>query len=169
MAGRRAERVGHEVRAVIAELLLREARDPAMAPIVVTDVKVTADLGLARVYYRLLLAEGELERGRRGAARGLRRATGWMRSEVGKRLGLRTTPALAFHYDEGQDRAMRVNTLLKEIGAGDGGPAVDEAARARREDDDDLGDGDDGFDEDDDDLDDDDEDEGYGEPPDDAD
>jgi ribosome-binding factor A len=168
MASRRAERVGHEVRAVIAELLLREARDPAMATIVVTGVKVTADLGLARVYYRLLLAEGELERGRRGAARGLRRATGWMRSEVGKRLGLRTTPALAFHYDEGQDRAMRVSTLLKEIGAGDGGPALDEAVRARREDDDDLGDGDEG-DEDDDGLGDDDEEEGYGEPPDDTD
>lgn len=157
---RRLERVGREVRSILAELLLREARDPAMAAVVVTDVKPTSDLSLARVYYRLLVPDEALEKGRRAAERGLKRASGWMRGELGGRLGLRITPELEFHYDEGQDRAMRVNTLLKEIGAGE---VVADEAKARREEDDlgheddDFGDEDEGFG--------DDEEEGYGEPP----
>jgi ribosome-binding factor A len=165
-AGRRVERVGRAVRAVIAELLLREARDPAMAAVVVTDVKLTADLSLARVYYRLLLGEDALAKGRRAAERGLRRATGWIRAEVGNRIELRIVPELEFHYDEGQDRAMRVNELLKDIGAGTGAaavPADDAPPAAARRDEEDLDDSEVVDDDDDDD------DEGYGEPPEDED
>jgi len=166
-AGRRVERVGRAVRAVIAELLLGKARDPAMAAVVVTDVKLTSDLSLARVYYRLLLGEDALAKGRRAAERGLRRATGWIRGEVGNRIELRIVPELEFHYDEGQDRAMRVNELLKDIGAGTGAaaePAVETPPAAARRDEEDFDDSD-VLDEDEDD----DDDEGYGEPPEDED
>lgn len=111
MAGHRRDRVAHRIRAELAALLLREARDPRLQAVTVTDVQVTPDLRLARVYFRTLTAEAAP----RETQAALRRATPFLRSALGHALGMRATPELRFEYDTMPDAARRMDALLGEV------------------------------------------------------
>jgi ribosome-binding factor A len=108
MAEHRRDRVAHLLQAELARLLLREVRDPRLRGVTVTAVKMTADLRLARVYYRTLpgAAAG------REVGRALAKAAPFLRSAAGKALGLRVTPELRFEYDSLPEVAERVESLL---------------------------------------------------------
>jgi ribosome-binding factor A len=111
--GSRPERVADQIRAEIAELLVREVHDPGVGFVTLTRVRVTPDLQQAHVYYTTL---GD-EKSRRNTERALGRAAGFLRRQIGARLRLKRTPELTFHYDEsiaGQDR---IEQLLNEIHA----------------------------------------------------
>ena len=111
MPSTRPSRVGDQLRAEISDLLARQVHDPGIGFLTVTQVTVTPDLQVARVYYTTL---GD-ERARRDTARALGRATPFLRRQIGSRLRLKRTPEIEFLYDEsiaGQDR---IEQLLNEI------------------------------------------------------
>jgi ribosome-binding factor A len=111
---KRVERVTERVREEVASLISQEMTDPRVEGAVVTRVRMTDDLGLARVYLRMMQGGDDLQR-RNAMITALERASAGIRREVGRRVGLRTAPELRFHYDEGQDHAERVDALLAEI------------------------------------------------------
>lgn len=96
-------------------MLLRGAiKDPAVAGAIVHAVEVSGDLQHARVYVRLgALSASEAER--RALLRGLGRASGFLRRELGQRLRVRYTPELRFEWDDTAERATRIESLLEEI------------------------------------------------------
>jgi ribosome-binding factor A len=108
MADHRRERVEHLVRGEIARLLQQEAKDPRLGAISVSEVRMTADLRQARVFFRIVGDRLDVA----GATRALERATPFLRGAVSRALGLRVTPALAFEYDVTLDRARRLEALL---------------------------------------------------------
>ncbi len=110
MAEHRRDRVAHLIQAELATLLLREARDPRLQTVTITAVRVTADLRLARVYFRTLTPEAAP----REALAALHRATPFLRRALGRALGMRVTPDLRFEYDTTPDTARRVDALLDE-------------------------------------------------------
>lgn len=95
----------------IADILLRKTKDPRLHAVTVTDVELTDDLRLARVYVTTL-QQGE---GEALAMSGLRRAAGFIRGEVGKRLSLRYNPSLEFHKDISGPRGDRILALLEDL------------------------------------------------------
>jgi ribosome-binding factor A len=95
--------------------LTRELGDPLLSEIVVTEVSLSDDLGVADVSVRLL-SDDSTDR-RRAAVRALRRASHKLQRSVGGKLALKKTPALRFRYDVGHDAARRVDELLREIAA----------------------------------------------------
>lgn len=109
MADHRRERVEHLLRAELATLLQQEAKDPRLATVAVAEVRLTADLRQARVFYRVLGETGDSKE----LARALERATPFLRARVGRSLGLRVTPTLLFEYDTSPDTARRVDALLR--------------------------------------------------------
>ena len=114
-AGRRAERVAERIKAELMELLLRGVvRDPSAADCCVTDVKVSDDLAHARVYVRLLRSD-VTEREQARAVAALNRAAGFLRRELSPRLELKYQPELRFFWDDGIDRAARIEQLLSDI------------------------------------------------------
>lgn len=117
--GRRAERVGERIKTELMALLLRGAvRDPGAADVFVTDVVMSDDLSHARVYVRVLREDvGEAEQRRVLAA--LTRAAGYLRRELASRVEIKHQPDLRFYWDDGVDRAVRIERLLAEI-AGEG-------------------------------------------------
>ena len=115
MAERRPERVAHLVQAELAALFLRDTNDPRLQGVTVTGVRMSPDLRVARVYVRTL---GD-EQSRADVLRALRGAGRFLRSAVGRALGLRVTPELRFEYDTTPDTARRVDDLLR--GATPGG------------------------------------------------
>ena len=112
MASHRPERVGDQIREVLSELLSRGAvHDPGIGFITLTRVKVSPDLQLARVYYSSL---GD-EKARRETARGLERATPFLRRQIGTRVQLRRVPELKFEFDESVGHQDRVEQILRDL------------------------------------------------------
>ncbi len=112
--GSRANRVGEELRAELAQLLARAVHDPGIGFVTITRVQVTPDLQQARVYYTAL---GD-DKARRESSRAIERATPFLRRQIGLRLRLKRTPELRFFYDESIEGQDRIEQLLNEINAG---------------------------------------------------
>jgi ribosome-binding factor A len=111
---RRADRVSERIRSEIMELMLRgSVRDPAARDVVVSAVRMTDDLSIARVYVRVL---EEIDSDRQDAVvEALDRASGFLRREIGQKLQLRHVPKLEFYWDEVVDSGLRIESILDEI------------------------------------------------------
>ncbi len=98
------------------DLFLRGSlRDPAAKDIVVSAVRMTDDLSIARIYVRVL-EEVDAER-QESVVAALERAAGYLRRELGQRLQLRHVPSLQFYWDDVVDSALRIESILDEIGS----------------------------------------------------
>ena len=113
----RPVRVAAQLRQEVARLIGRDLADPRLEGLVVSNAWISADLRLAKVYFRIATtSEGaELDARRKDASIALERATGRVRKAVTARLGLRVAPELRFVYDEGQDARNRIEQLLDEV------------------------------------------------------
>ena len=107
----RSDRVGDLLLEVISDLLRREIRDPRIGSVTLTGAKVSKDLRHARVYFTLLGGDDDATE----VTAGLKSATGYIRSKVAKELKLRFVPTIEFVYDETEDEARRIETLLKQV------------------------------------------------------
>ena len=105
----RSDRVGDLLLELVSQLLMREVNDPRIGPVTLTGVEVSNDLRYARIYFRLLTGKEE----KAEVLSGLKSATGFIRTRIAKQLKLRLVPTLEFIYDETQDRAQRIDDLLK--------------------------------------------------------
>jgi len=111
---RRADRVAERIRSELMELLLRgSVRDPAAKDVVVSAVRMTDDLSIARVYVRVLEEIGAEQQD--AVVDALGRASGFLRRELGQRLQLRHVPSLEFYWDDVVDSALRIESILHEI------------------------------------------------------
>ena len=110
MASERQARLADRIRVLIAERLEKGLRDPRLGFVTITDVRVTGDLQHASVFYTVLGSEEE----RASSAAALKAATGMLRSEVGRRLGVRLTPTLEFILDAIPENAGHIEDLLRE-------------------------------------------------------
>ncbi|MES0362730.1 MAG: 30S ribosome-binding factor RbfA [Desulfobacteria bacterium] len=108
---KRADRVGGEVQKELSGLLLKEIRDPRLDSVTITQVSITDDLHLARVYFSVAEGEGrKLE-----ALAGFKSASGYLRRQLSRRLELRHMPQLEFLHDESFERATHLNKTLKTL------------------------------------------------------
>jgi ribosome-binding factor A len=110
LTGRRSERVAEEIREEVAQIIGRELKDPRIGFVTVTRVSLTPDLRTAHVNVGILGDASQHEK----TLTGLRQAAGFVRRELGRRIRMRHTPELVFHYDEGLDATDRVAALLAE-------------------------------------------------------
>ncbi|HEV7714276.1 MAG TPA: 30S ribosome-binding factor RbfA [Steroidobacteraceae bacterium] len=88
----RHRRIEGELQRVLSELVSREAKDPRVGNVTITDVKVAADLGVAKVFFTPFASKHSPEEVRLG----LTSAGSFLRGEVGRRLQLRHAPKLEF-------------------------------------------------------------------------
>jgi ribosome-binding factor A len=110
-AYKRATRVADQIRMEVADIIMRKTKDPRVASVTVTDVEITNDLRLARVFVTTLL-DAEQER---DAFVGLNKANGFIRSELGRRLNLRYTPEIVFQKDVSGPRGDRLLSILDHL------------------------------------------------------
>ena len=101
---RLAERIGK----IVAEMLERRIKDPRLGFVTVTETRLTSDLREATVYYTVYGSPEEHAE----TAVALRSATGVIRSEVGRLIGLRHTPSIEFVPDALPDSARRIDDLV---------------------------------------------------------
>ena len=111
MASNRPLKVADRIKEVIAQTLESRIKDPRLGFVTITDVRVTGDLQQASIFYTVLGDSDAQE----GTAAALASAKGMIRGEVGKALGLRITPSLAFFADGLQESASAMNDLMLAI------------------------------------------------------
>ncbi|HOO89317.1 MAG TPA: 30S ribosome-binding factor RbfA, partial [Syntrophales bacterium] len=104
---KRADRVADLIKAEISDILLKEVNDPQVREVTVTDVKVTDDLRQAKVFF-VRIGENICNE---ETTKGLQRATGFLRRELGKRLRLRYVPEIKFIFDESFEYGDHINRL----------------------------------------------------------
>ncbi|MBM7659318.1 ribosome-binding factor A [Bacillus mesophilus] len=107
----RATRVGEQMKKELGEIIGRKIKDPRVGFVTVTDVEVTGDLQQAKVFISVL---GDEEQ-RQNTLKGLAKAKGFIRSEIGQRIRLRKTPEITFEFDESVDYGNRIESLLSEL------------------------------------------------------
>ena len=117
----RPERVAQRIKREAADILETTLRDPRLSGMMsITDVEVTHDLSMARVYVSIL-KEGEA---RDQAMEALASAAGFVRRQLAPRLGLREVPELRFVLDTSIEQGARVEEILRRLAAGE--PVADD-------------------------------------------
>ncbi|PWJ56453.1 ribosome-binding factor A [Quadrisphaera granulorum] len=111
----RARKLADRIKVVVAETLERRIKDPRLGFITVTDARVTGDLQHATVFYTVY---GDDE-ARAGTAAALASAKGVLRSEVGRRTGVRLTPTLEFIADALPETSAHFDDMLVKTAARD--------------------------------------------------
>ena len=107
----RTERVASLLKEEIGAFLTREFRDPSYGFTTVTDVRMTPDLKLAKIYFSVFGAAEVQAR----TMEMLQEQKSHIRGQVGSHLRLKFTPALQFFLDDTLDHVDRINTLIKKI------------------------------------------------------
>lgn len=107
---KRSQRLSILLREEIADIIMRRVKDPRLGFITVTDVELSEDLKIARVFISVLKDEDK-----NTAVEILNSAKGLIRSEVSKRVRVKFIPTIEFRIDKSIERGSRIDSLLKEI------------------------------------------------------
>lgn len=121
MPAKRTDRVGALLQAALAELLLRDVKDPRIGLVTITGVDLSPDLRHARVFISALGDDAARAR----SLAGLASARPYLQAQAGKRLGLRFTPELRFALDPSFAAGDRMEQLLRELRPAAGGADED--------------------------------------------
>lgn len=105
------ERVAGIIKKEISELIQFNLKDPHVGFVTITDVSVTADLSIAKIYVTFLGKEARNEAG----LKALNRSKGYLRSELAKRLSIRKCPELIFLHDDALEKGNRIERILYDI------------------------------------------------------
>ncbi len=106
----RIRRIGEQMQRELATLIQQEIQDPRVGMVTVSAVEVSRDLSHAKVYITVLKNDQDIA----DTLEILNRASGFLRHELGRRMTLRTVPALHFVYDESMVRGNELSRLIDE-------------------------------------------------------
>ncbi|MEW6052179.1 MAG: 30S ribosome-binding factor RbfA [Nitrospirota bacterium] len=107
---KRSQRVSDLLREEVADIIIYKLKDPRIGFVTVTGVDVTDDLKMAFIYISIFKEEAK------EATLGiLNAAKSFVRSELAKRLRMKTIPSIEFRLDTSIDYGNRIEELLNEI------------------------------------------------------
>lgn len=112
----RSDRVGGQIQKILSEILLKKVKDPRLKHASITDVKLSRDLRIARVYFVISGNKKNIEE----ALEGFKSALGYVKRTVARQLGLRYMPDLKFFYDDSFDYGSHIDNVLNALKADDG-------------------------------------------------
>lgn len=111
----RLRRVADQIQRELSEIVRSELKDPRVGMITLTGVEVSPDLAHAKVFFTSLADAAHREE----TVAGLKRAAGFLRSMLGARIKVHSTPELHFVYDESVETGIRLTHLIDEAVAAD--------------------------------------------------
>ena len=106
----RARRIEPQILKELAQLLQFERKDPRLAWVTPVDVRLSPDFSIASIYVGVMgkdAAEAE------PVMKVLNEASGYFRTELGRRMKLRITPMLRFFFDSVEEEGRKMDALLR--------------------------------------------------------
>lgn len=105
------QKVEAEMKRLISVIISRELKDKTITLVTVTDVRVLKDLSNATIYYTVM---GQTEK-QNAVHKALVKASGYIKSEIAKRMKIRRVPALIFEYDESLAYGNKIDDILRKL------------------------------------------------------
>lgn len=107
----RLGRIDEEYRKEVSNIISYKLKNPNVTGLIsVTKVKVTNDLKYAKVYVSILNSKNVKD-----TLAGLKKSSGYIRSELARKVNLRNTPELVFELDDSIEYGTKIDKILKEI------------------------------------------------------
>ena len=116
--GKRSEKVADLIHKEISEMLIKSLKDPRIGFVTITRVTVSEDCRFAKVYFSVMGSLAERDQ----SAMGLNSAKGYIRKELGRRMGLRYTPEIMFQFDPSIGYAIHIEEVLQHLHQKEGNP-----------------------------------------------
>jgi ribosome-binding factor A len=116
--------VGDKILREVAVLLLERVKDPRVRDVTVTGIRLSDDLKLGRIYYSVMGPKEQIKR----AQAGLDSAKGFIKRQIGSRMGLRYVPEITFAYDPSMEQGNHMDRLFEEMRASESGRHDEENA-----------------------------------------
>lgn len=107
----RAQRIAERIREELAEMMIFDIQDPRLTGAYITDVSVDRELAFADIYVFSSTGSESADE----VLTGFNRASGFLRSELARRVDLRTFPKLRFHWDPTPEQAEKIEELLDSL------------------------------------------------------
>ena len=107
----RSDRVAQQIQRELADIIRLALKDPRMGMITLTGVEVTRDLSYAKIFYTLM-SEEHNRAGETGET--LHRSSGFLRSQLARRINLFKIPELQFLYDESIAYGVNLSQLIDQ-------------------------------------------------------
>ena len=107
----RADRVGGLIQRVLSEILAKDVKDPRLEMVTITNIKMSRDLRLARIYFSTAGGEKEKE----DALAGFQKAFGYIKRSLARELDLRYMPDLRFYFDESFEYGTHIDNILNSL------------------------------------------------------
>lgn len=112
MTVKRSQRISDMIMKEVSEMVVKgEIKDPRVAPVFITGVKVTDNLSDAEIFFTVM----EGESGKEEALHGLESAKGFVRGKLAGRLRMKRIPELKFSYDEALEKGYKVDEILRGL------------------------------------------------------
>ena len=107
----RMGRIDEEYRKELSQIISYDLKNPNVTGMIsVTKVKATTDLKYAKVYVSILNSKNLKE-----TMEGLKKSSGFIRSELARKINLRNTPEILFELDDSLEYGAKIDSILKEI------------------------------------------------------
>jgi ribosome-binding factor A len=120
----RGLRVADQIQKDLSQLIAMELKDPRVGMITITEVQLTPDYAHAKIWFTTLVDDPA---GIDNTLSGLKKAAGFLRAQLGRRVSIHTLPELHFFYDNSTTRGMAMSRLIEEANATRAKDAEDEA------------------------------------------
>ena len=112
MVKHRSFRLAEAIKEEVSRIIRDNIKDPRLGFATVTDVEVADDLRYAKVFVSILGKEEDVK----NSMDVLTRASGFIRSEIGKAIRIRYVPEISFKYDHSIEHGAHISKLLREVG-----------------------------------------------------
>ena len=111
MATRRQKQVAELLHQEISQLIQYRTQDPRLGFVTVTDVEISPDLRVAKVFVTVLGDDVDTQ----STLEGLASAARYFRRELGQSLALRYVPQLSFELDTSLEYGLHIDEILDRI------------------------------------------------------
>lgn len=109
----RKTRVEHGIRDTLTEMIAADVKDPRVHDpklLTVSRVELNVDMSVARCYVSIVGDDATAD----AALEGLKKAAGFLRGPLGRRLGLQRAPELRFMMDPSLDVSEKLAAIVRE-------------------------------------------------------
>ncbi|MDP4173085.1 MAG: 30S ribosome-binding factor RbfA [Bacteroidota bacterium] len=106
----RIDKVSRLIKEEISWIFIHKLKDPALGFITITDVKLSPDLKIAKIYFSVLEKEN-----RKIVLARINEVKGLIRGELAHRIKMRFIPELSFFIDDTTDYVEKMENLFRQI------------------------------------------------------
>lgn len=108
------KKIESEMKRLVASILQHKVKDKTITMVSVTDIEVTKDLSVAKIYYSVMGKDTK----KVAVEKALQRSKGFVKSIIAKEMKLRKVPDLEFIYDDSLAYGNRIDEILQQLKEG---------------------------------------------------